>query len=134
MKFVMMDQVVGMFASFGLAAFFSYLVATVEVIGGIAMLFGFLARYAGIALAIVMLFAIILVKGKMGFGAVQVDLMLLVSSLGIALIGPGNWALGKDTTCGCCKDCENGMCANPGVKCDGCTDCASKCSGHEMKK
>lgn len=113
MKLSSMEQVIGMFGSIGLAPFFAYLVAIVELVGGIALLFGFLARYAGIALAVIMVFAIVLVKAKMGFAAYQADIVLLVSALGIALIGPGRWCVSSDAgTCACCDNCEGGTCSS----------------------
>lgn len=130
-KFAAMDQVAPMFASMGLNEFIAWLVAAVELLGGIAMLLGVFVQYAGIALAIVMVFAIALVKWDMGFAASQIDIMLLVSSLGIALIGAGRWSIGKHD-CGPACGCANGTCGTG--TCDGCADCAGGvCSGHEMR-
>lgn len=131
-KFAAMDQVAPMFQAMGLNEFIAWLVAAVELLGGIAMLLGVFVQYAGIALAIVMGFAIALVKWDMGFAASQIDFMLLASSLGVALIGAGRWSLGKHT-CGDACGCANGTCG-AGTQCDGCTDCAGGvCSGHEMR-
>ena len=89
-KWLNMDQTIGFFGSLGLAPFFTYLVATVELLGGLAMLFGIWTKWAGYALAVVMLFAIILVRGKMGFlGGYEFELTLLLVALGVALLGPG---------------------------------------------
>lgn len=127
-KFIAMDQVVPMFASMGLNELIAWLVAAVELLGGIAMLLGIFTRYAGIALAIVMVFAIALVKWDMGFVAMQLDIILLATTLGLAMIGPGGWSLGKKE-CGCGTGCA---CA--AGTCDGCSECAGGvCSGHEMK-
>lgn len=107
-----MDQTIGFFASLGLAAFFAYLVAIVELLGGIAMLLGLWTKWAGYALAIIMLVAIILVKSKMPFakGAYEIDLMLLVAALGIAMIGSGKYSIGGGCEMSCPCD-SNGNCA-----------------------
>src|SRR3989338_6799362 len=48
---------VGMFATMGFSAFCAYLVTAVELVGGIAVLFGIYSRVAALLLAIVMLVA-----------------------------------------------------------------------------
>lgn len=115
-KFTNMEQTVGFFASLGLPAFITYLVVAVELLGGLAMLLGVFTRYAGILLSVVMVFAIILVKSKMGFIPAQIDIMLLASSLGIAMIGPGGWSLARKMR---------------NSACDNCATCMNGCSGHE---
>lgn len=96
MKFSNLDGTISFFATLGLGALFAYLVAAVEFLGGLAMILGLSTRVAGILLAIVMVFAIVLVKGKMGFaGGYELDLLLLASALGVALIGPGKIVIGK---------------------------------------
>lgn len=93
-KLTNMDATVGFFASLGLAAFFAYVVALIEFLGGIALLVGYYTQVAGWLLAVVMFFAIILVKGKAGFvGGYEFDLLLLLSSLGMAFIGSGKYSL-----------------------------------------
>ena len=86
--------VAGFFGSLGLGIFFVYLVTFVEFTGGIAMLVGVLTRVAGFALAVNMLFVIILVKGSLGFvGGYEFELLLLLVSLGLVFTGPGSYAL-----------------------------------------
>ena len=104
-KFRDIEGTIGFFAGLGLSAFFAYLVATVELVGGIMVLLGICARFAGVILAIVMLFAIILVKSGAGFGAAEFEVLLLASSLTIAFMGPGKYSLMRHV-CGCgCKTC-----------------------------
>ncbi len=111
MKLASMDQVIGMFAMIGLTPFFAWLVALVELVGGVSLLLGIFTRYAGIAIAVIMVFAIVLVKGKMGFMAYQSDLVILAAALGIALLGPGRWSLSSGTgVCACCDKCKDGTC------------------------
>ncbi len=88
-KWSNMDATVGFFGTLGLAPFLAYLVATVELLGGLAMLLGYWTKWAGYLLAIDMFFAIILVTGKMGYPGYQLELTLLLTALGVALLGPG---------------------------------------------
>jgi len=93
MKFANLEMAIQGFSQFGLASFFVYLVATVELLGGVAMLVGRYTRHAGLLLAIVMVFAIGLVKMNMTFVDAQIDIVLLASALGVAMIGPGKWTV-----------------------------------------
>lgn len=99
-KFQNLDQTTAFFGMLGLSAFWVYLVATVETLGGAAMLLGYFSRFAGALLAVVMVVAIALAKWKMGFlGGYELDLTLLLAALGIAFAGPGTM-----TVTGC-KEC-----------------------------
>lgn len=89
-KFANMEATVGFFGTIGLPAGLAYLVAAVELLGGIAMLLGIGTTWAGIGLAIVMIVAIIKVKWAQGFfGGWEFDLVLLLSALAIGAAGPG---------------------------------------------
>ncbi len=78
-------------------------VAVVELIGGLALLSGFLARTAGLLLAFEMLVAVILFHARQGFFIVAVPnvplafgfeyhVILIASLLCVGLGGPGRWA------------------------------------------
>jgi uncharacterized membrane protein YphA (DoxX/SURF4 family) len=95
MKFSAMEQTVANFATMGISAFWVYVLAAVELLGGIGMLLGYCVKWAGILLSLVMVFAIFLVTGKMGFLAYQINIILLSASLGISMTGAGSWAVGK---------------------------------------
>ncbi len=115
-KLMTIEQTVGFFGSIGVPALLAYMVIAVEILAGVAMLLGVFVRYAGILLALVMVGAIYLVKAKMGFAAAQIDLVLLASALGIAMIGAGKWSLesklmGKNCD-GCETVCANGVCSS----------------------
>jgi len=87
---------ISFFASVGLPVFFAYLVAYVELLGGLSMVLGIFTGWAGIALAIIMVVAIGLVKISKGFvGGYEFELVLFLSSLAISLAGPGSYALGN---------------------------------------
>lgn len=91
-KFSDMEGTIGFFASIGLASFFAYLVAAVELLGGIAMLLGVCTGVAGILLAVTMVGAIGLVKSGAGFiGGYEFDILLFLSSIAIAIAGAGKY-------------------------------------------
>jgi uncharacterized membrane protein YphA (DoxX/SURF4 family) len=97
-KFSDLEGTVGFFASLGFPAVAAYLVAVVEVLGGLAMLVGVWTDLAGVLLAVIMLVAIFTVTGAKGFmGGWDYNLILLVSSLGVAFAGPGKYALRKES-------------------------------------
>ncbi len=105
-----MEGTVGFFASLGLASFIAYVVTWVEVLGGLAVLLGVFSRWAGFALALVMVGAVFLLKFKMGFvGGYELDLVLFASLLVIAFSGSGPYSL-SSKMCGC------GSCAMCGMK------------------
>ena len=69
-----------------------------EFVGGILMIVGVFTDIAGLMFAIDMLGAIIFVHAKNGFsgqGGMEFPLALLAMALGVALIGPGRFAVGK---------------------------------------
>ncbi len=108
-----MDQTIHFFATLGLPGPCAWGIALLELIGGCAVLFGLGLKWASGLLAINMFFAILLVKGKMGFfGGYEFDLVLFLLALGLAFSGAGMCSvdakLGKGKTCGAC---ENGSCA-----------------------
>jgi putative oxidoreductase len=82
------------FTGLGLPFIFVYIVAVVELIGGILVLFGWLARLSSLGLAIVMIMAITLVKWPMGFvGGYEFELALFLMALAITVSGPGKYRL-----------------------------------------
>ncbi len=89
-----MEDTITFFASLQLPAIFAYIVAYVEVLGGVAMLLGVFTGWAGILLAITMLGAIGKVKIGMGFvGGYEFDLMLFLAAIAISLSGPGKYGI-----------------------------------------
>lgn len=108
MKLGSMDATIGFFATLGLPAMLAWAVALVEFVGGIAMLLGAYTCVAGGLLAVVMLGAIIVVKGQMGFvGGYEFDLTLMLAALGVAFAGPGKYAVRMKATS---KACGGGVC------------------------
>ncbi len=90
------DGTAGFFENLGipLPLFMAWVVALVEFLGGIMVLVGFKARIPALLLAFIMLVAIVLTKlgGENPFRAMRLDLMLLLTSLAIAILGAGGYA------------------------------------------
>ena len=105
------QKVMGWFGGYGLsgtAAYFQqtwdipsiffYMHAFMELLGGIAMVFGIMTRLFSLGLAINMLIAIILVHIQQGFfgpEGFEYPLILLIVTTIIFLIGPGRFSLDK---------------------------------------
>ncbi len=84
------------FAAYGIpfAGFFAVLVGAVEFFGGIALLAGFLTRYAAALLSIVMIVAILKVKLSKGLiNGYELDLALLAGAVSLMLSGPGKLSI-----------------------------------------
>jgi len=72
------------------------LVALVELLGGLALIFGLLTRLAAFGLSVVMLGAILMVHLAGGFflpSGVEFALSLFGVAVALALIGPGRFSL-----------------------------------------
>lgn len=70
--------------------------ALAELVPGILLIIGILGRLSASLLSIVMLGAIFLIKGAKsltGNGGVEIDLILLASSIVIMMLGPGRISL-----------------------------------------
>ncbi len=89
----------------------AWLVALVELLGGLALIAGVYTSYAAILLTIVMIVAILMVHLGQGFKGMEYQLVLLATSLGLVFSGPGKYSAwgGK---CGCPAECdhENNVC------------------------
>ncbi len=85
-----------------LASFFAYVVTFVELLGGIALIAGFLTRWASLFLTIDMVVALFLVHIGNGFyiskGGYEYVLILLAASVTLLMTGAGSCAL--DSRCG----------------------------------
>ncbi len=93
-KLMGIAMVSGFFGQVGIpaAGFFAWVVALVEAVGGLALILGFAARYAGLLLSIVMLVAIVKVHLANGFFApngYEYPLTLLAASLTFLFAGSG---------------------------------------------
>ena len=92
-----MEPVIGFFGSLGFAPWAAYLVAWVETVGGGLLIIGLFSRYAGIALGIVALVALVKVHLPNGFfiagGGYEFILVLLLGCLAMVTFGSGRYSL-----------------------------------------
>lgn len=94
MKLADVSATMTMFEGMDLPGALGVIVGIVELLGGAAMLLGAYVRYAGYALAAVMVGAILSVKWKMGFvGGWEFDFMLLAAAICVAWTGAGEYAV-----------------------------------------
>ncbi|MFG6116115.1 DoxX family protein [Halobacillus sp. MO56] len=77
---------VGFFDSIGVPGFLAYVVAAIELVGGIALILGLGTKIVASLFAVIMLGAIFTVKLSAGFlGGYELDLALLAMSIYVAL-------------------------------------------------
>jgi putative oxidoreductase len=96
-KLTGIEGVQGFFGNIGipLAGIMAWVVALVEFIGGIMILVGYKVQVPGILLAFTMLVAIFTVKmgGDGGFGGMRLEIILLLTSLALSMMGTGTYSL-----------------------------------------
>lgn len=78
-----------------LAGFMAWVVALIEFLGGLMILLGYKIEIPAVLLAIIMLVAILTVKlgGDDVFSGMRLELMLLLTSLALAMTGTGSYSL-----------------------------------------
>lgn len=105
------DQFIAGFAGMGINAFFTYVVAYVEFIGGILMILGVRIREVAVLFTITMIVAIYKVHLGKGFGGMEYQVTLLLMSLAIIFTGAGKYTLLAEKMEGCDnKMCKDGTC------------------------
>lgn len=94
-KLTGIEGVQGFFGNIGipLPAVMAWVVAIVEFVGGIMVLLGAYARIPYLLLAIIMAVALMTTKLGGEFSAARLDLMLLLASLALFLIGSGKYSV-----------------------------------------
>ena len=107
-KLTGIEGVAGMMEQIGLPGpmFWAYLVAIVEFLGGLAVIFGVYLRCFAKLLAVIMLVALLTVKIQSGFKAARLDIALLGSTIALAALGGGNWQLIKKECFDWCAICK----------------------------
>lgn len=94
MKVSHMSQTIGFFATLGFSAFWAYLVAGVELIGGIAVLLGIMTRIFATLLVVTMIVAIWVTRTDIT--VMMTPLSMFFSSLALLLAGPGKYAVVRE--------------------------------------
>jgi len=94
-KLTGIDGTIGFFTNIGvpLPAVMAWVVALVEFVGGIMVLLGAYAKIPYLLLAFVMLGALFFTKLGGEFSAARLDLMLLLASLALFLMGSGAYSV-----------------------------------------
>lgn len=100
-KWHSIDMTAGFFQTLGipLPVFSAYLVATVELVGGLMVLLGIYAKEAAKFLAITMAVALLTAHIHGPWGKVEFPLVLLGACLALAGIGAGEYRLVKKECC-----------------------------------
>lgn len=88
------ENTVGWFESIGIPGFMAYVVAIIELVGGIALILGLGTKIAAVLMGIIMLGAIFTAKLSLGFlNGYVYDLVLLVISIHLVLNGSKLYSL-----------------------------------------
>jgi uncharacterized membrane protein YphA (DoxX/SURF4 family) len=105
-----MHATIGYFASLGFGAALAWIVAFVELLGGISLIIGFWTKFFSFLLSVTMLVAIIKVTAPMGLEMSMAPILLLAISIAVLFSGCGAYSVcrwnHKD-----CTECSNGTCA-----------------------
>lgn len=95
-KFTHLEATIDSFAAVGLPISYVYAVTLLEFLGGVCLLAGVLIRWSGWLLALDMLFAMYLLQLEKGFiGGFELELVLFMAAIGIAMTGPGAYSLSR---------------------------------------
>lgn len=86
-----MEMTIGFFGMMGLSAFWAWVTALVETIGGAMVVIGMGVRIWASLLTVIMIVVLFIVDG--GFMAKETVVILLGLSLGVALMGCGKWSV-----------------------------------------
>lgn len=84
-----------MFLAMGFAPWVGVFIATLELVGGMALILGVATRIFGLLFGIEMLVAVARVGLPHGFMSYQLELLLAIVSLALALAGSGKYSLFK---------------------------------------
>ena len=97
MKWQDMTATVGFFGQVGIpaATFFAYLVSTIELVGGIALIAGLWTRVAAKLLGIIMIVATLMTMNSMGFQAAQLPLVLFAVCFSLFTTGGGKYSMDR---------------------------------------
>lgn len=91
-----LDNTAGFFESLGISGIMGYVVATIELVGGILLIVGLGTRWIGAAFTVIMLVAIFTVKLQMGFaGGYEFEIALAAMSLYLVVSGGADYSLDR---------------------------------------
>lgn len=115
MKFGDMNSTVGMLSSLRVPApeLLAWVITVLEVVGGIALIFGAMTHWVAKFLAFEMLIAFILMSCVKGIFD-QSALLLFAAAFSLMVTGAGKWSLDEWMLKTCCGKCVNGVCSEHG--------------------
>ncbi|ARK30209.1 DoxX family protein [Halalkalibacter krulwichiae] len=88
-------NIAGWFESIGLPGFLAYIVAIIELVGGLAMVLGIGTKVIGALFAIIMVGAILTTKWPEGFlGGFELDVILLAASIQLIISSSQSFSIG----------------------------------------
>jgi len=124
-KLLSIPMTVLMFAQVGLAGWWVYVVAIIEVLGGLMLLLGLWSRMVAIPLGIIMLVATI-IQFRFGGGVMgaMAPLVILLTQIQFYLSGSSTWALENRINCACGGSCS--LCKMKSSSKSGCSTCSVK--------
>jgi putative oxidoreductase len=107
----------GMMTGFGLPHGMGTVIGLVEVLGGLALVFGVFVPLICAVFVILMIAAIYFVTGKMGFAlGYQINVVLILGLAALAKLGPGAYSIdGRRGMAGIVADCCGGACGDDGM-------------------
>ena len=97
-----------MFVALGLWAWVGVFIAWLEVVGGLALILGVATRFFGLVFAIEMLVAVFITGLGGGYRSHEMELFLMLASLGIAFAGSGRFSIFKLE----CDECGAMLCSD----------------------
>jgi putative oxidoreductase len=94
-KLTGIEGVQGFFGNLGIpmAGIMAWVVAIVEFVGGLMVLFGARIRIPSLLLVIIMVVALLTTKLDGEFSAARLDMMLLLTSLSLVILGAGKYSI-----------------------------------------
>ncbi len=103
-KLTGIDNVITMFDGMGfpVAAFWAYLVATIEFVGGIAVVLGVYTKVFSTLLAFIMVVALLVVHTKMPLNTAFLPLVLFGGAMALMGVGGGKFRLFNSKSECCC--------------------------------
>ncbi len=99
--------------------FFAWFVVLLEIVGGIALILGFLTHWVSKLLTLQMIVAIFLVHISSGFFApkgYEFALLLAVAAFSLMITGAGKWSVDEWLIKSCCGKCVDGVCPEHGAQ------------------
>jgi putative oxidoreductase len=88
------ENTIAFFETIGIAGFLAYVVAVIELTGGVLMIFGIGTRTISVLFSMILIGALLTVKRSTGMlGGYELDIAFLAMSVSLFLSGGGSYSL-----------------------------------------